>query len=51
MRFWDLNWQGIVFSYIDTIMAHTLDGIYCDIMGAYYTWSQENPENRLQRRS
>ncbi len=41
VRFWDPDWQNIVFSYLDRIIAQGFDGIYCDIIDAYYYWSEE----------
>ncbi len=44
VRFWHHEWQEIIFSYIDTILAQGFDGIYCDIIDAYYYWSEEKGE-------
>ena len=44
VRFWDAQWQRIIFSYIDTIHSQGFDGIYLDIIDAYYYWSAENPQ-------
>ncbi len=44
VRFWEAEWQNIVFGYIDTIINQGFDGIYMDIIDAYYYWSVENPE-------
>lgn len=44
VRFWQSGWQDIVFSYIDRIIDQGFDGIYCDIIDAYYYWSEENIE-------
>jgi len=41
VRYWDLDWQNIVFSYLDFIFAQGFDGIYCDIVDAYYYWEFE----------
>jgi cysteinyl-tRNA synthetase len=41
VRFWIQEWQDIVFAYIDTVLAQGFDGIYCDIIDAYYYWSEE----------
>jgi len=45
VRFWQTDWQEIIFSYIDTVVAQGFDGIYMDIIDAYYYWSEENGEN------
>ncbi|OQX94754.1 hypothetical protein B6I21_08975, partial [candidate division KSB1 bacterium 4572_119] len=47
VRFWNPDWQEIVFSYLDVIIAQGFDGIYCDIVDAYYYWGfilGEEPE-------
>ncbi|MDZ4745318.1 MAG: MJ1477/TM1410 family putative glycoside hydrolase [bacterium] len=42
VKFWDTNWQQIVYNYIDTIVSQGFDGIYMDIIDAYYYWQVEN---------
>ena len=44
VRFWYPEWQQIVFDYVDTIVAQGFDGIYMDIIDAYWYWMEENPE-------
>lgn len=44
VKFWMKEWQNIVFSYIDTIISQGFDGIYLDIIDAWYYWVYENPE-------
>lgn len=41
VRFWDEQWQNIIFNYIDKIIAQEFNGIYCDIIDAYYYWAEE----------
>ena len=41
VRFWEPEWQNIIFTWIDTIIAQGFDGIYCDIIDAYYYWQTE----------
>jgi len=43
VKFWDPQWQSIINSYIDTIAGQGFDGIYMDIIDAYYYWMVENP--------
>lgn len=43
VKFWDPQWQNIIFSYIDTIINQGYDGVYMDIIDAYYYWQVENP--------
>lgn len=44
VKFWESQWQNIIFSYIDTIISQGFDGIYLDIIDAYYYWQVENPQ-------
>jgi cysteinyl-tRNA synthetase len=45
VRFWDPEWQAIVFAWIGRILEQGFDGLYLDVVDAYYYWSEENPEN------
>ena len=47
VRFWDPQWQALVFDYVDTIMSQGFDGIYLDIVDAWYYWTDENPEEPM----
>ncbi|HHE37994.1 MAG TPA: hypothetical protein ENL20_05415 [Candidatus Cloacimonetes bacterium] len=47
VRFWESEWQNIIFSYLDRIIEQGFDGIYMDIIDAYYYWMDENPEQPL----
>ncbi len=40
VRYWDEEWQKIIFTYLDTIIAQKFDGIYCDIVDGYYYWKE-----------
>ena len=44
VRFWESEWQNIIFSYLDRIIEQGFDGIYMDIVDAYYYWMEDNPE-------
>ncbi len=44
VRFWYPEWEAIIFSYIDRIVSQGFDGIYMDIIDAYYYWSEEVSE-------
>ncbi len=35
VRYWNLEWQKIVMTYLDTILAQGFDGIYLDIVDGY----------------
>ena len=41
VRFWEEEWESIIFNYLDTIIMQGFDGIYMDIIDAYYFWSEE----------
>ncbi len=47
VRFWNPDWQKIIFSYVDTLLDRGFNGLYCDIIDAYYYWREENPEQPL----
>ena len=44
VRFWQSEWQNIIYGYIDEIIEQGFDGIYCDIIDAYYYWAEETSE-------
>jgi uncharacterized protein (TIGR01370 family) len=44
VRYWESQWQDLVFNYLDEIYDQGFDGIYCDIIDAFYYWREENPE-------
>jgi len=41
VKYWNNEWKQIIFSYIDTILSQGFEGIYCDIIDAYYYWAEE----------
>ncbi len=45
VRYWEPGWKAILFggpgSYLDRILAQCFDGVYLDIVDAYYYWSEE----------
>ncbi len=41
VRYWDSAWQKIVYNYVDTIINQGFDGIYLDIIDAWYYWQSE----------
>ena len=48
VKYWDTDWQNIVFDYVDTIIAQGFDGIYLDIIDGYYYWTEEAPASDLE---
>ena len=45
VRFWNPDWQAFIFQWLDRLIAQGFDGVYMDIIDAYYFWSEELPEN------
>ncbi len=41
VKFWYSEWQNIIFNWLDIIIAQGFDGIYMDIIDAYYYWMEE----------
>jgi cysteinyl-tRNA synthetase len=40
VRYWDPDWQGIVFAYLERILDAGFDGVYLDRVDAYETFKQ-----------
>ncbi len=45
VRFWDPQWQAIIFDNIRTITEQGFEGLYLDIVDGYWYWSEAHPEN------
>ena len=43
VKYWEPEWQNIIFEYIDRIAAQGFDGVYLDIIDGYEYWS--DPDN------
>jgi cysteinyl-tRNA synthetase, unknown class len=43
VKYWDPEWQKVMFNYMDKIIESGFDGIYLDIVDGYEYWS--NPNN------
>jgi cysteinyl-tRNA synthetase len=41
VKFWDPNWQQIIFDYADRIVAAGFDGVYLDKVDAFEDWSHK----------
>jgi cysteinyl-tRNA synthetase, unknown class len=50
VKYWDPAWQQIVFDYLDKIIDAGFDGVYLDVVDAYYFWGPEG-ESGLKRKS
>ena len=46
VKYWDTNWQKIVFSYMDRIIAQGFDGVYLDIIDGYEYWGPDGINQR-----
>ncbi len=40
VRYWDPEWQAIIFGYLDKIVAAGFDGVYLDILDAYNYYAE-----------
>jgi cysteinyl-tRNA synthetase len=53
VRFWDPRWQRIIFgtphSYLDKILADGYDGVYLDIIDAYWYWGPHGEGKPVRR--
>ncbi len=47
VRFWDTDWQNIVFGYLDKVIAQGFEGIYLDIIDGFSYWMYDNPEQPM----
>jgi cysteinyl-tRNA synthetase len=47
VKFWYPAWQKIIYNYADTIIKQGFDGIYLDMVNAYYYWMVENHQQPL----
>jgi cysteinyl-tRNA synthetase len=43
VKYWDPQWQAIIFDYVDKIIASGFNGVYMDIIDAYQYWEGINP--------
>ena len=43
VKYWDTQWQAIIFDYVDKIVASGFNGVYMDIIDAYQYWEGINP--------
>lgn len=41
VRYWEQEWQNIVYNYLDKIIETGFDGVYLDIIDAYEYWGPE----------
>jgi cysteinyl-tRNA synthetase len=44
VRYWDEDWQQIVYDYVDKVLAAGYDGVYLDIVDAYQYWEPREPD-------
>jgi cysteinyl-tRNA synthetase, unknown class len=43
VKYWDPQWQAIIFDYVDKIVASGFNGVYMDIIDAYQYWEGIDP--------
>src|SRR6185369_8914916 len=48
VKYWDPAWRRIVFDYLDKTIDAGFDGVYLDVVDAYYFWGPEG-ESGLKR--
>ncbi len=52
VRYWDSDWQAIIFgsedSYLDRIISAGFDGVYLDLVDAYYYYQEQGRESAAQ---
>jgi len=48
VRYWDSDWQAIIFSYLDQILAAGFDGVYLDLVDAYYPYQEQGRDTAAQ---
>ncbi|MEX2236151.1 MAG: MJ1477/TM1410 family putative glycoside hydrolase [Dehalococcoidia bacterium] len=48
VRYWDPEWQQIVFAYTDRLLDAGFDGAYLDLVDAYYYWEQRGRGSAAQ---
>lgn len=44
VKFWDEDWQSIIYGYLDKIMSANFNGVYLDIIDAYEFYLEEIPD-------
>ena len=45
VKYWDPNWQAVVFQYVDKLVAAGYDGAYLDIIDAFEYWGPGGPSS------
>lgn len=51
VRYWDPEWERLLFSYLDRILRARFDGVFLDLVDVYRFWSSDQApeESRLMR--
>lgn len=50
VRYWDEDWQDIIFDYVDRIIDAGFNGLYLDIIDAYEYWEETAPNSGIDYR-
>jgi cysteinyl-tRNA synthetase len=48
VRYWDEDWQRIVYEYVDRVLGAGYDGVYLDIVDAYQYWEPREPQVQVE---
>lgn len=49
VKYWDNNWQNVVYNQLDAIIKQGFDGVYLDIIDAYEYWENKGVNDASQR--
>lgn len=44
VKYWDPTWKAIIFDYVDEIVDGGFNGVYLDIIDAFYYWEENGPD-------
>ena len=48
VRYWDEDWQAVIFDYVDRIVDAGFNGLYLDLVQAYEHWEDEEPDSGVR---
>ncbi len=48
VRYWDVRWRRIIFSYLDKIVNAGFDGVYLDIIDAFEYYEDDRPSAAME---
>lgn len=50
VRYWEPEWQDIIFDYVDRIIDGGFNGLYLDIIDGFEYWEEEDPNSGIDYR-